>query len=63
MTIQERWASDSFTFSICLNCKHNQGEGKCDAFPDGIPEAILSGGNDHSKPLPNQGNEIVFEKL
>jgi hypothetical protein len=63
MTIQERWSTDSFTFSICLSCKHYIGKAKCEAFTDGIPESILSGQNDHSKPLPEQENEIVFEKL
>ena len=32
----------------------------CRAFPDGIPEEILNGANVHSKPLPGQGNDIVF---
>ena len=33
------------------------------AFIDGIPNAILDGDNDHSKPLPNQDNDIVFEPI
>jgi len=46
---------------ICSWCKHfRRLEGGCDAFPDGIPDEIVSGDNDHSKPLPNQGNEIIF---
>ena len=63
MTINERWSTDPLVFSICLDCKHYIGEGKCKAFPDGIPEMILSNENDHSKQLPDQGNNIVFEKL
>ena len=34
----------------------------CLAFPDRIPPEISYGDNKHIRPLPNQGNEIVFEK-
>ena len=49
----------------CNNCKHyhrkkNMKKFSCDAFAN-IPDSILSGVNQHSKPLPNQGNDIVFE--
>lgn len=33
----------------------------CEAFPQGIPEEILNRRNNHSKPLPGQGNDIVFD--
>jgi len=33
----------------------------CKAFPNGIPEVINDGKNQHTKPLPNQRNKIVFE--
>lgn len=47
---------------ICLKCKHfRRVEGGCDAFPDEIPDEITSGQNKHSKPLPEQENNIVFE--
>lgn len=46
---------------ICLDCKHFDIETfSCSAF-DKIPEIILLGDNDHSKPLPEQENDIVFE--
>lgn len=49
---------------ICFKCKHfRRFEGGCDAFPDGIPDVITSGQNEHSKPLPEQKNKIVFKKL
>lgn len=32
----------------------------CEAFPLGIPEEILNRKIVHSKPLPEQGNNIVF---
>lgn len=48
---------------VCFGCKHfRRFEGGCDAFPDGIPDEITSGFNEHSEPLPNQGNDIVFEQ-
>ena len=54
-------------------CKHFQGVGGpddtevgeyvyCKAFPDGIPGEIAYGNNKHEKPLPGQGNEIVYER-
>jgi hypothetical protein len=51
---------------ICERCKHilNEKPGYfCKAFPEGIPEEILTGDNNHSKPLPEQTNDIVFEKV
>lgn len=35
----------------------------CKAFKNGIPKEILNGSNDHSKPLKDQGNDIVFEPI
>lgn len=47
---------------VCFKCKHfRRFEGGCNAFPNGIPDKITSGKNQHSSPLPNQGNNIVFE--
>ena len=49
---------------ICFECKHFRViEGGCDAFPDGIPDEITSGENEHSEPLYFQENSIVFEPL
>jgi hypothetical protein len=52
---------------VCLECKHfNRTEADgltCTAFPKGIPDVILIGGNKHDKPLPNQGNKIIFERI
>lgn len=33
----------------------------CEAFPDGIPDAIAYGPLNHLRPLPKQGNAVVFE--
>jgi len=48
---------------ICYNCIHfrKPGEGGgCDAFPDGIPDKVLSD-NEHDKPLPGQENDLIYE--
>jgi hypothetical protein len=44
---------------ICKNYIRGVG-GKCKAFPDGIPEAILSGDEVHTEPYPGD-NGIQFE--
>ncbi|MCI8594901.1 MAG: hypothetical protein HFF09_06560 [Oscillospiraceae bacterium] len=37
----------------CAWCKHHiGGTFTCKAFPDGIPEEVLAGEADHSKPYP-----------
>ena len=46
----------------CINCRNYLGDLSCMAF-DKIPNKILSGENDHSKPLPEQDNNIVFEEI
>jgi hypothetical protein len=45
---------------LCITCKNYLDELNCLAFPDGIPEEILSGDNDHEKPLPEQFNGLVY---
>jgi hypothetical protein len=48
---------------ICAQCKFfNHESWTCDAFKNGIPSEIIDGSNNHAKPLPNQGNDIVFTK-
>ncbi len=49
---------------ICFKCKHfNWVEGGCNAFPEGIPEEITSGENEHTEPLEGQKNDILFEPI
>lgn len=45
---------------LCNTCKHHIYGLECKAFKV-IPDEILNGENDHSVPLPDQGNEIVYE--
>jgi hypothetical protein len=47
---------------LCNLCKHYLGSLTCTAFPAGIPEEILNGENNHSEPLPEQLNKVVFEE-
>tara|TARA_R110002012_G_scaffold61544_1_gene161442 strand:- start:1809 stop:1976 length:168 start_codon:yes stop_codon:yes gene_type:complete len=46
---------------ICLSCANYIGRYKCLAF-DKIPKEIFSGENNHSEPLPNQDNDVIFDK-
>lgn len=49
---------------ICFRCKHyDVDSGTCAAFEKEIPDEIYYGDNDHSKPLPEQKNDIVFEAI
>ena len=34
----------------------------CKAFPEGIPDEIAYGTNDHVKPLKDQKNTLVYER-
>jgi hypothetical protein len=63
ISLIDRWNSDTTgeQISICINCKNYLKGLTCKAFPEGIPEEILNGDNNHSKPLPDQENDIVFE--
>ena len=49
--------------STCSNCKNYLFDLKCLAFTNGIPDKILLQDDDHSKPLPTQDNDIVFEPI
>ena len=49
---------------VCFRCKNfRRFKGGCLAFPDGIPDEITSGQNEHSKPLKGQKIQIVFEQM
>lgn len=44
----------------CMTCKHYQGLGKCEAFPESIPRKILDGRFDHRNPHKGD-NGIQYE--
>jgi len=44
----------------CASCKHYREKLKCDAFPDGIPNQIISSKFDHTKPYKGD-HDIRFE--
>ena len=46
---------------ICNSCVHHIRGRICKAFAE-IPIEIGLGKNDHSKPLENQANELVYQK-
>jgi hypothetical protein len=49
---------------LCIQCKHyNKEKNNCSAFHDIIPYEIYAGPNDHTEPLPNQENNIIFEPI
>ena len=46
----------------CITCKHYWGVGKCDAYEEQIPDAILTGEHDHIEPYEGD-NGIQFEPV
>lgn len=52
----DNWNSCRF----CRQLNSFIGKPTCKAFPEGIPQEILSGKIIHKNPLPNQNNDIVL---
>jgi hypothetical protein len=50
---------DPFTHPICNDCKYRLKAYSCKAF-NNIPNDIIFGRNDHSKPLKGQKGDFVF---
>jgi len=63
--IDDRELDEVIYSPTCAGCKHfnyiDPRARVCDAFPDGIPEVIWIGKNDHRKPYPGD-HGILFEK-
>lgn len=57
--IDDKYNDVTFFGVPCQDCIHYAGGFKCSAFPVGIPQEILDGNNDHSKPYPGD-NGIIF---
>lgn len=56
------WYRDDIEISQCIDCKRWQQLGSCEAFPDGVPDAILTNVHDHRQPYAgDQG--IRFEAI
>jgi len=48
-------------FIPCFSCEHYTKDGKCAAFPKGIPTHILKGLYAHVKPVEGQVGDYVFK--
>lgn len=46
----------------CITCEHYRLTGGCAAFPDGIPQDILTGEHDHREPYPGD-NGLRFQEM
>ena len=54
-TIQERWKDEEKSIEVltpCITCKNRITQLICKAFPDGIPQIVLLGEEQHRTPLP-----------
>ena len=56
-------SSNEVVSVICNDCVHKIKSGFCKAFPDGVPDVIRDGRNNHSESLPGQDNDYVFEHI
>ena len=58
MSLQERMDSgaDGMMLSQCMTCERLQKHARCDAYPDGVPEAILKNQVDHREPFSGDGD-------
>ena len=44
--------------SRCFKCARYKGDLSCEAFPQGIPEAIITGKVDHDSPVDGDGGKV-----
>ena len=60
--VRERGDIIAVIYIPCGDCVHLQTNRTCKAFPNGIPEKILIGEHDHTKPFKGD-NGIRFEPI
>ena len=64
MTINDNHDVIDIIRCVCFKCKYfDRQELTCPAFGIDILILILRGKQGHTKPLPNQNNDIVFEPI
>ena len=61
--LSRQFVRDTFGIVQCEGCAHRLGPGRCTAFPDGVPGAIVSGQHDHRAPYPGDGGIRYQERL
>lgn len=47
----------TLTTPVCYGCTRYQGNHRCVAFPDGIPDVVWNGENDHANPIDGDGGK------
>lgn len=53
---------DGYVSPICNKCRNFLSGDECLAFR-AIPNLVIEGKNDHSKPLSGQENSVIFEPI
>lgn len=46
--------------SPCDSCLRRRTPTTCEAFPEGIPEDIVTWGDNHAVPVPGQANDLAW---
>lgn len=54
--------NNTFHFPICGKCIHDNGDGTCKAFPEGIPDEFFFEDSKHTNIVEGQKGKFVFEK-
>jgi hypothetical protein len=61
-TTKFSWREKEMNISQCITCRHWVRGGVCRAFPNGVPDVILSNEVSHKKPYRGDGG-IQYEPL